>query len=845
MRNRERGALWGVFFVLYALTTVRDVLPADSGEFQLAAARWGILHPPGYPLYTMVGGLWLRLLPLGSLPFRLNLLSAALAATTLLLLAEAAYIWAQSWKMSQRASRIGWLVAALTLGSAPTFWNQATLANIRIPTLLFGAWALLALAQYYRTVSQSVEENKKAAESALISLALALGLGIGHHPSLAFPALGYALYLLLIDPTLLMQPRRWARPALAAVLGWALPQLYIPLRGAMPGVPLAVSGLNTWTGFWHHVLAQGFSGDMFAFATPADLALRAPLLGALFAFQFSPPLLAGIVLGWLWLLRRHWRLALGLLASWAIHSFITITYRAPQTIEYLMPAYLPMTLSLALGAAAGSQALANTQRVTRQLLPYALLLLLLPRFPAYLPDFLELAQDTSIRDRVAPLLERAPENAQILADWHWATPLWVLQQVEGTRPDVEVTYVYPVAGKEYDQVWQEAAAAVGERPLLTTHAYHWDGWTSAPLGGGYRYYRTPLLELPAELGYLPLDAEIGPLRILGYQIIGEAHPGSSIELRLAWQAVGSQEPAPSLTARLFAGDGTFLTSNDRALGSDTAVGEVRFTAFTLQLPFTLCPGTIRPTVGVYTVQDGTFNNLGEISLPEQVVSCETPRLPTQRPWPGFVTATGPFLRGVDYDVRGEQTTAYLHFCGPGQAVSLQAGEAAVSVKGLSLGECQTVSLPVATGARPTFSVAQPDGSQARLLSLPLPIPEAGELYIPFGDQMLLTGARPQSGEGPFVLTLEWQTLRPIVDDYAVSVRLYDAEGATVGTHDIQPGLGDIPTLKWVVSGGRFPDPHPFTSPETLPTAATVTVYERFRLSTLPGPGNYAVTFPLP
>jgi hypothetical protein len=50
MRNRERGALWGVFFVLYALTTVRDVLPADSGEFQLAAARWGILHPPGYPL---------------------------------------------------------------------------------------------------------------------------------------------------------------------------------------------------------------------------------------------------------------------------------------------------------------------------------------------------------------------------------------------------------------------------------------------------------------------------------------------------------------------------------------------------------------------------------------------------------------------------------------------------------------------------------------------------------------------------------------------------------------------------------------------------------------------------
>jgi hypothetical protein len=153
----------------------------------------------------------------------------------------------------------------------------------------------------------------------------------------------------------------------------------------------------------------------------------------------------------------------GLLASWAIHSFVTITYRAPQTIEYLMPAYLPMTLSLALGAAAGGQALANISRVTRRLLPYALLLLLLPRFSVYLPDFLELAQDASIRDRVAPLLERAPENAQILADWHWATPLWVLQQVE--EPGRCGGHLrLPLAGKEYDQVWQEAAAAVGERP---------------------------------------------------------------------------------------------------------------------------------------------------------------------------------------------------------------------------------------------------------------------------------------------------------------------------------------------------------------------------------------------
>jgi len=51
------------FFLLYAATTARDVLPADSGEFQLTAAKWGIAHPPGYPLYTVASALWMRLFP--------------------------------------------------------------------------------------------------------------------------------------------------------------------------------------------------------------------------------------------------------------------------------------------------------------------------------------------------------------------------------------------------------------------------------------------------------------------------------------------------------------------------------------------------------------------------------------------------------------------------------------------------------------------------------------------------------------------------------------------------------------------------------------------------------------
>src|SRR5512137_2623825 len=72
------------FFLLYFFTLVSSVLPADNGEFQLVAWKLGIAHPPGYPLYTIVGWLFSRFF--ASPAFALNLLSAILAALTLVVI---------------------------------------------------------------------------------------------------------------------------------------------------------------------------------------------------------------------------------------------------------------------------------------------------------------------------------------------------------------------------------------------------------------------------------------------------------------------------------------------------------------------------------------------------------------------------------------------------------------------------------------------------------------------------------------------------------------------------------------------------------------------------------------
>ncbi|HAW50625.1 TPA: hypothetical protein DCX16_06725 [bacterium] len=35
----------------------------------------GIAHPPGYPLYTLFGKLWMTIIPIGNIAFRMNMVS--------------------------------------------------------------------------------------------------------------------------------------------------------------------------------------------------------------------------------------------------------------------------------------------------------------------------------------------------------------------------------------------------------------------------------------------------------------------------------------------------------------------------------------------------------------------------------------------------------------------------------------------------------------------------------------------------------------------------------------------------------------------------------------------------
>src|SRR4051794_26172736 len=68
--------------LVYLRTMCRTIYVGDSGELAAAVHVLGIPHPPGYPLYVLLGKLFSMLVPIGKPALRLNIFSAVCASAS-------------------------------------------------------------------------------------------------------------------------------------------------------------------------------------------------------------------------------------------------------------------------------------------------------------------------------------------------------------------------------------------------------------------------------------------------------------------------------------------------------------------------------------------------------------------------------------------------------------------------------------------------------------------------------------------------------------------------------------------------------------------------------------------
>jgi hypothetical protein len=250
------------FFILYAATAAPSLVELfdDSLEFQFVAPTFGIAHPTGYPLYVIAGGLWSRVLfPLGNWAWRMNLFSALAAASAVSLVFALAQRLARP--LDGRSNLWAGVAAALTFGIGPIWWAQATVAevyalhNLLVAALLyFGFWIL----DFGGRPSVRPDARPSSYGRVLLFCTFA-GLGLAHHRTivLALPVL--AIFLFWNAPWIRRPQRAWAA-WLMALIAPLLLYLWLPLRAAQGVRDLHGSYGNTWTGFWNHVLATGYTG---------------------------------------------------------------------------------------------------------------------------------------------------------------------------------------------------------------------------------------------------------------------------------------------------------------------------------------------------------------------------------------------------------------------------------------------------------------------------------------------------------------------------------------------------------------------------------------------------------
>lgn len=201
---------WSVFTIatlVYVLTIEPTTSFWDCGEFITTAYKLEIGHPPGAPLFMLLGRLFSMFVSTENVPVAINILSAISSSLTVLFL-----FWTithfgrkMALKGEDAANNTGKIIATMGAGAvgalaftfSDSFWFSAVEGEVYAMSSLFTAavfWAILR----WESLSNGKNEMRW-----IIAIAYLMGLSIGVHllNLLAIPAICFVVYFKRNKPT--------------------------------------------------------------------------------------------------------------------------------------------------------------------------------------------------------------------------------------------------------------------------------------------------------------------------------------------------------------------------------------------------------------------------------------------------------------------------------------------------------------------------------------------------------------------------------------------------------------------------------------------------------------------
>jgi hypothetical protein len=326
--------------VVYGRTLAPGLIALlDTPMFQFIGRVLGVPHNPGYPLYVMLTYPIARI-PLGSLPYRINLFSSVFAAVTVSLV----------FFIARRLGCRPTISMAVGLGLAfgKVFWSQAVIAEVYTLHAAIVAGVVLSLLAWRQTRRQRW----------FFAAIAVFAAGLGNHTTIVALAPGIAVYVLMIDRGFAMRLRTLAATAAILVAG-ILQYAFILIRSHQPGTYVE-SRATTPGALLDVMLGRQFSDRLFAFDWQTVLRGRFPsLVEHVLVAELTIPGVLLAAAGAAWLLRH--RLPEGLLLLPIVGTVVgfAVNYRVVDTPVFVIPGILVLWLAAGAGAEAIARAAAG------------------------------------------------------------------------------------------------------------------------------------------------------------------------------------------------------------------------------------------------------------------------------------------------------------------------------------------------------------------------------------------------------------------------------------------------------------------------------------------------------
>ncbi len=559
--------VFSLLLTLYIHTLMPGTVGGDAGELQYAGPILALTHPTGLPLYIFVGHIWSKVVAVGTVAYRMNLLAAVSGA-----LACAIMVWA-TYRITRRLPIA--VAAGLVLGISGTFWDQAVLADKYAFNTL---WVSLVVGM---ALVWAHERDQPHGNRLLYTLSFLYGISLLHHRTMLLLAFGLGFMVLYHERAAVWKNRQRTMICLALVL---LPPLlvypiflpWIQARELAPSEwqPQSVGQWIEWlldrgeakeafvtTGIWPHV--ERYLATIYHDYTLIVVAIA--LIGIIVMARRDPG--SAFLLGFTFLLEG------GLAANWRdndrpftyyLPSFILLVYAYAYGLHVLWT-FIKQRIEHPRWRPASGMSLAALATI-------ALVLQFNYSYPirhekAYYGEPLGLWRTTiksgNMGERLASGFDDLPPNAVMLTEWEPATILWYYQQVEEVRPDI--TIKYPVANyfDEYEQTGRELC--------VSHHIVIGEEWHPTAYDALICLQREPTIitnpdELPARVTRLGTrlvnDQQQPQLELMGYWIDGTEHEaGIYVPLVLSWRALTDLEHNYSLSLRILR-DWEFYSQQD-------------------------------------------------------------------------------------------------------------------------------------------------------------------------------------------------------------------------------------------------------------------------------------------